>query len=413
MVKNAIAYVSRKKSRTRIVLIILAVVLTFLYACTSILKQSDNLEKTLYENSTSKIYITRKGNNGYFNKKDLEKLNSLKEVKEIISEYEYIGKLKDLKVIETNQAIKRDDIPDEYKNVLNVLSTNNVEKTTLFNSGIFTIKEGRMIKKTDRNKVLIHEELAKINNLKLKDKIKIKSIDQDKGIEYEIVGIFNGKKQEKYTGLSSDFSENSIFTDYNSVAKDLKTDTVTKLTVVANDKNKIKELSKKIEQLDVNNDFNIETDNNAYKETLESISSVKYIIKIMSYLIIIGGIVVLSLILILWLRERIYEIGVLLSIGITKLEIITQFILELVMISAPAAIISLLLGNLVVNEAISKIVATESIASGNILPTSISTNILVFTESYLILILVILLSVLFASSMILIKKPKEILSKIS
>ena len=413
MVKNAIAYVSRKKSRTRIVLIILAVVLTFLYACTSILKQSDNLEKTLYENSASKIYITRKGNNGYFNKKDLEKLNSLKEVKEIISEYEYLGKLKDLKVVETNQAIKRDDIPDEYKNVLNVLSTNDVEKTILFNSGIFTIKEGRMIKKTDRNKVLIHEELAKINNLKLKDKIKIKSIDQDKEIEYEIVGIFNGKKQEKYTGLSSDFSENSIFTDYNSVTKDLKTDTVTKLTVVAKDKNKIKELSKKIEQLDVNNDFNIETDNNAYKETLESISSVKYIIKIMSYLIIIGGIVVLSLILILWLRERIYEIGVLLSIGITKLEIITQFILELVMISAPAAIISLLLGNLVVNEAISKVVATESIASGNILPTSISTNILVFTESYLILILVILLSVLFASSMILIKKPKEILSKIS
>ena len=413
MVKNAIAYVSRKKSRTRIVLIILAVVLTFLYACTSILKQSDNLEKTLYENSASKIYITRKGNNGYFNKKDLEKLNSLKEVKEIISEYEYIGKLKDLKVVETNQAIKRDDVPDEYKNVLNVLSTNDVEKTILFNSGIFTIKEGRMITKTDRNKVLIHEELAKINNLKLKDKIKIKSIDQDKELEYEIVGIFNGKKQEKYTGLSSDFSENSIFTDYNSVTKDLKTDTVTKLTVVSKDKNKIKELSKKIEQLDVNNDFNIETDNNAYKETLESISSVKYIIKIMSYLIIIGGIVVLSLILILWLRERIYEIGVLLSIGITKLEIITQFILELVMISAPAAIISLLLGNLVVNEAISKVVATESIASGNILPTSISTNILVFIESYLILILVILLSVLFASSMILIKKPKEILSKIS
>ena len=413
MVKNAIAYVSRKKSRTRIVLIILAVVLTFLYACTSILKQSDNLEKTLYENSASKIYITRKGNNGYFNKKELEKLNSLKEVKEIISEYEYIGKLKDLKVVETNQAIQRDDIPDEYKNVLNVLSTNDVEKTILFNSGIFTIKEGRMITKTDRNKVLIHEELAKINNLKLKDKIKIKSIDQDKELEYEIVGIFNGKKQEKYTGLSSDFSENYIFTDYNSVAKDLKTDTVTKLIVVAKDKDKIKELSKKIEQIDVNNDFNIETDNNAYKETLESISSVKYIIKIMSYLIIIGGIVVLSLILILWLRERIYEIGVLLSIGITKLEIITQFILELIMISAPAAIISLLLGNSVVNEAISKVVATETVASGNILPTSISTNILVFTESYLILILVILLSVLFASSMILIKKPKEILSKIS
>ena len=35
-------------------------------------------------------------------------------------------------------------------------------------------------------------------------------------VEFEIVGIFSGKKQEKFTGLSSDFSENQVFTDYES-----------------------------------------------------------------------------------------------------------------------------------------------------------------------------------------------------
>lgn len=63
----------------------------------------------------------------------------------------------------------------------------------------------------------------------------------------------------------------------------------------------------------------------------------------------LSGIVVLSLILILWLRERIYEIGILLSIGISKIKIITQFILELIFISLPTTIVSLCLGGSVKN----------------------------------------------------------------
>ena len=30
------------------------------------------------------------------------------------------------------------------------------------------------------------------------------------------MGIFSGQKQEKFTGLSSDFSENTVYTDYES-----------------------------------------------------------------------------------------------------------------------------------------------------------------------------------------------------
>ncbi len=69
----------------------------------------------------------------------------------------------------------------------------------------------------------------------------------------------------------------------------------------------------------------------------------------MTYSIMIGGIIVLSLILILWLRERIYEIGILLSIGISKIKIITQFIFELLFISLPSIVSSLFLGNVILN----------------------------------------------------------------
>ena len=52
-----------------------------------------------------------------------------------------------------------------------------------------------------------------------------------------------------------------------------------------------------------------------------------------------------TLILILWLRERIYEIGILLSIGVSKIKIVTQFILELVFVSIPSLAVSLVFGN--------------------------------------------------------------------
>ena len=55
-----------------------------------------------------------------------------------------------------------------------------------------------------------------------------------------------------------------------------------------------------------------------------------------------------------------------------------------------------------------------SISGGNLInDSSFMLNITTLGQSYLILISIIVLSVLFASSLILIKKPKEILSKIS
>ena len=80
--------------------------------------------------------------------------------------------------------------------------------------------------------------------------------------------------------------------------------------------NKLKEL--KIDE----SKYFVEKDSNAFEESLESVSGIKHIIKIMTYSIMLGGMVVLSLILILWLRERIYEIGIFLSIGTSKIHII-------------------------------------------------------------------------------------------
>ena len=174
--------------------------------------------------------------------------------------------------------------------------------------------------------------------------------------------------------------------------------------------NKLKEL--KIDE----SKYFVEKDSNAFEESLESVSGIKHIIKIMTYSIMLGGIIVLSLILILWLRERIYEIGIFLSIGTSKIQIIMQFIFELLFISIPSIISSLFLGNVLIKVIAGGLINSENsmISGGNLInDSSFMLNITTLGQSYLILISIIVLSVVFASSLILIKKPKEILSKIS
>ena len=425
MLKNAIAYILRKRNRTIIVFIILTVVLSCLYSCLNISKSTSNLEKDLYKISNTSLSIT-KNNGDTFETNQFKELDNIKEIKEIITVYDGLARTTNIKVVDGTQLIERDDLSDEYKNMLSVEATNNSEKNNLFSSGVFTIIKGRHINNNDRGKILIHKELAEKNKLNLNDKIKLELIDFNNSkkkmeYEFEIIGIFTGKKQEKYTGLSSDFSENMVFIDYESSQKALNkpenNKIVSKLEIFSDSSENTKVALNKIKKIKTAwSQYNVSSDNNALEETLESVEGIKHIINIMTYSIMLSGIIVLSLILILWLRERMHEIGVLLSIGVSKIKIVTQFILELLFISLPSLVLSLFLGNVILNIIVGgftnsddSTIMVDSLLKNN----NLISNLITFLESYGILIGIIVLSVIIASLMILIKKPKEILSKIS
>ena len=425
VVKNSIAYVLRKRRRTFIIFVILTLVLSCLYSCLNITKSSNNMEKSLYESSNSSVSLMKKDVQGYFEKDEFKNINKIKSIKEIISEYEGLARLINGNVIESKQKIKRDYLSKDLKNLVAIESTSNTKKNILFNSGVFSLKEGRHINKDDVDKILVHSDFAKKNNLKLKDKVSLQLINMTKNKttikehKFEIVGIFTGKKQEKYTGLSSDFSENMIFTDYKSSQKALNTqkDIVNKLTIFVSSPKEMKTTITKIKKIQVDwSKYTISKNNNAYKEALDALNGVKDIIKIMTYSIMIGGSVILSLILILWLRERIYEIGILLSIGISKLEIIAQFILELLLVSLPSILMSLIFGNLILRQIASGFISSDdpvSITSKFLNDGYNMNNLIIFIESYIILVLIIVISVVITSGIILMKKPKKILSQIS
>ena len=425
MIKNAIAYITRKRNRTLIIFIILTIVLSCLYSCLTIMKSSNEIEKTLYESSNSSISITKKDGK-YFNFNQFKDIEKIKEVEKIIIQYDGLAKLKDAKVVSGEQRINREDLSDEFKNVVSFEATNNTKRNILFSSRVFTIKEGKNIEENDKNSIIVHEEFAKQNNLKLGDEVNLELLDIEesgkiKSHKFKIIGIFSGKKHETYTGLSSDFSENMVFVDYSTsqeiLNKSENNKIANKILMYSGSAESTDLALNKLKELKIDESkYFVEKDSNAFEESLESVSGIKHIIKIMTYSIMLGGMVVLSLILILWLRERIYEIGIFLSIGTSKIQIIMQFIFELLFISIPSIISSLFLGNVLIKVIAGGLINSENsmISGGNLInDSSFMLNITTLGQSYLILISIIVLSVVFASSLILIKKPKEILSKIS
>ena len=127
--------------------------------------------------------------------------------------------------------------------------------------------------------------------------------------------------------------------------------------------------------------------------------------------------VVLSLILVFWIQSRVHEVGVLLSIGVSKLNILCQFIFELLLIGFASFIAALSCGIIILNNFINKFVGKyiQEMLQGNIaLNTSqININISDIIIIFITVIVIVLLSVFLSSIFIMRLKPKKILTKMS
>lgn len=427
MIKNAIAYVTRRRYRALIIFVILTVVLACIHVCLNIIVSSDNMERTLYKASNSSLSIVRKAEQSTFELNKFDGLKRIKEISDVVPEYEGIASLEGSNVVSGKQAVQRDDVSGDLSNAAAVRATGSTKRDVLFSSGVFTLEKGRHLESKDKGKVLVHKEFADRNKLKLHDKVKLKFLKTDGSTSssgeiqtLEIVGIFSGKMQEQHTGLPSDLSENTMFADYETSQKGLgyaeSNRLVSKITVTSSSPEKLETVEKKIKKLDLDwSSFEATKNNGAFQEAAKSLAGVRNIMRIMTLAILGGGTIVLSLILVLWLRERIYEIGILLSIGVSKAAIVGQFILELIFVSIPAMITSFIVGKVALSFIAGEFAGSDEsgVLARGLSEGGISSELMTFAMSYALLIMIIIVSVGITSGAILIRSPKEILSKIS
>ena len=423
MIKNAALYIFRKRKKSLILITIFSVILACIFACMRLLSTTSTVQQQLKQTTTSSFEFRKKDGTSFsFNQ--VEEIKKVADNESLEKHYQTIAKLENYSVVTGEEKIQRDDIDEEMKNVVSLNSSSQVNREKLFSSGVFSLLKGKMIEATDIHKIMIHEELASKNQLNLGDTITLDVIQQETGekkkVDYEIVGIFSGKKQETYTGLTSDFSENTVFTDYQSIHQLFTSElgeVVTGLNIFASSSEELLKMKQAIEALPFNwEEFVIEDQKQDFDDILESITGLQSMVQWMTVGILIAGAVVLSLMLMLSVRERIYEIGILLSIGIHKAWIIGKFFVELFLLTIPAIFVSLALGPMMVQQLMNGFISMDSEQSplGNFISKGAQQGVLtIFSQSYALLAIVIVFSLAVTLGIFLMKKPKEILSKMS
>ena len=167
--------------------------------------------------------------------------------------------------------------------------------------------------------------------------------------------------------------------------------------------------------------FSIIENNENYDNATSSLQQISNLVSTFLVIIFIASVIILSLILTMWSRNRIQETGILLSIGIRKISIISQYITEVILIAVIAFFLSYFPATVVADQVGSYLQnAPEQIeisedAEG--LSVDLNLDIQIQSEEIVMLFVlgigIVVISVSISSISIMRLKPREILTKMS
>lgn len=429
--KRAIHYCMRQWVRSLILLLIFTLLATTALICISSGKAAKAGTKEVKETIGASVRIQlddspenygspEKGSNGYsyvykgdwLSKKIIDEISALPGVVSVNGKDEtgYYG------IPESFEPfwgmIQDPNLSTPYQAILNSALD------AKFLNGTYTLEEGRHITPEDSYVTLISKELADKNNLSVGDKITFKNdINSSDTSTFTIVGIFSGTEGMSKSAITPDsIPANCGYIDMNSINKiyyeEEGHEGYSYLDVYTNSVEEAKELLTTIKNLPSMKDktFVYSVNSEDFDLIAKPLSSLERIVSTAVTSIAFIGAGIIALLLVLWTRSRKKEIGILLAIGKSKIEIVSQFLIENILIGILSVITSSTLAIALVDKIGSAIVSSsgEDIAD---LSFKVATSdlMLVFSIGFII----VCVSVAIASYTVIRLKPKDILTKMS
>ena len=412
-IKRAYLYTTRKKVRTILLFSIILIMATLLIVCFSINSSSDmansNVRRALKCGFTVNAKTLEKG-------LDENIVNQILNIDGITDSYNLRSyTVAEYSDVSNNKLKTRDDVGLKvYENAGRVVGNRYSEKDNYFTEEGFKLISGEHITPDKKQVALVHEDFANNNSLKIGDYIVLNNIEGNEiGVEVQIIGIFTSTRKsdtEEYMDTTNLF-ENIIFTDLNTTSKLIyETDSENSQygDFEVEDPEELDNLiteMKKIENVNWDNCKITKNDSN-FKNTKEALEGIQQIVSTAIIVIFIISIILIVLILNLWIKHRINEIAILLSVGISKKDIIWQQIIEILMVSVPAFILSYFTSSIA-----TKIVGSKLISS---ITNSIEISVNIFDWLLVsgIGLLIILVSTIISIYQITKIKPRDIFSRI-
>lgn len=355
MIKRAFFYTTRKRGKTLILLLTLFVISTFVLTGLSILAATDQSALSLRQTVGGSIKLELDKDNrqnwtyqqgvggtmvGYtgtpITDADVEKVMSVKGIRS----YNGVG---DGSIFAIDFSFISGFSFGPGSDYSRLPSVSNSEYFNYFRRGAFKLVEGRHITPEDDHSVLISTALAERNGLKLGDTITVQCCYDAGGypnVTLKIVGIYKSTMDDgRFTTTSTD-KRNRLIIDHKAMQEIMMHDVIqydNGVEFFVDDPRDIDKIAAQIQKLDLDwSCFKLTVDNTAYEAVASSLTAMQNMVTGLIIGIVTVSIGILALILNMWIKQRTHETGILLSIGVSKIKIVAQYILETLMIAVIA-----------------------------------------------------------------------------
>ncbi len=227
------------------------------------------------------------------------------------------------------------------------------------------LKDGTYFDEDTDDSVIVSYEFAELNNLKVGDKLTLKNIYTSTSVELSIIGIYDTSEERA--------DANTIYMNTKTAAKFLSSDEynngnydVSNVNFYMLNSDKADEFVEKI-----NSDFpnlaeenlKVAVDTSEYDAMSGSIESVGSFATTILIIVIVAAIIIITLIVTLNVRDRRYEMGVLLSLGAHKRNVVAQIATELLIVGTIGFVLASFSGTFLAKSMGESILASQTTAS--------------------------------------------------
>lgn len=326
----AIFSLKRRPARSLILLLLMTLIFTCLVAQSGVRATMSDISGAIDRNVGAGF--TAHYSDGSLARTDAAALAKLPGVKASAYETDILVKSKNASPVAAAGAVQLDP---EFAGEVTATSTTDSRLNPLFEGKLFSLEEGEPLTSGSHG-ALVHRDFAAKNHLTLGSPLTL--VREGQLMRLTVTGIFNGRA-ENPSGLPAGAAENRIFTAASDMGALIDPDA---LTLARFRTESAKELPAALANARKAKPHLTFEDNSAqFRGVLSSIQGVERLLTWLVLGLSAVSIAVLVLVLAFWARGRLHEIGILLSLGRSKGSILRQFLVEIGLIGAAAAVFAL------------------------------------------------------------------------
>lgn len=320
--QRGVLYLTRKRAKSILLLMIFLFVNSMILGTNMILHAAQSTEAAMKEKTKAKVVCEMADAGQPVTEEDARGIGNLDAVTSINRMGQQAAYLPELLPVTGNTSTEADN------QKVSLLSFDDMETDSPFADQSFRLTEGRLIGPDSRYCAVVNQGFAQANGLKVGDTFSLEN-EEGKKTTVEIIGEYlagNETRQEKET-LALYRQENQIYIDNTAYLELFGEKGFYKLYAYVSQPELLDSLAGEMQEI-VGEKAEVTTSDTLYQQMKAPLTQITRVVSLMRLLAFVTGTAVVSLLLCMWMRSRQKEMAVFLSMGEGKSVVFWQALLE-------------------------------------------------------------------------------------